>query len=553
MMRDGAELAADHRRDDRPRPRRPHARHRRPVRRDEGAAGRLLRASTASRSTTRSRRPASCRPRGTARSRCGHWWSGSEPDAAAAAFREHWGRAVAALVRRFGDPDLAEESVQEAFAGAPPGGRSTACRARRRLDRRDGGQRRHRPPPARAGAARASCRSSQRSRAPSPTPTSDEQDRRARRPTRADLHLLPSGARDRGQVALTLRLVAGLDDAEIARAFLVPEPSMAQRLVRAKREDPRRRHPLRVPPSRTAAGAARPGAGGAVPGLQRGVLGIVRRALVRRDLCDEAIRLARLLVSLLPGEPEPRGLLALMLFHHARAAARTTAGGELVLLEDQDRGRWDARHDRPGLGRAAPRRSGRLGRAVRAPGRDRREHARAAHGRGDRLARDRRPVRAAGRGRAVAGRRAQPGRGGLDGRRARRAGLVLVDVLAAGRARPLPPPARRPGGHAAPARPHGRGARRVPPRARARARASRPGVPGAAGPRCSARRASTPPNLGQTPSGGSGSVSILPQWRARSRLWAGSWAPRRSTRWPTARSRARSTTRSASPRSTRSR
>jgi RNA polymerase sigma-70 factor, ECF subfamily len=144
-----------------------------------------------------------------------------------------------------------------------------------------------------------------------------------------------------GRVALTLRTLAGLTTAEIARAFLVPEPTMAKRLVRAKGKIAGARIPYRVPPAHL------------LPERTGGVLAVLYLLfnegyaasggpdLIRAQLCDEAIRLARALSGLMPDEPEAAGLLALMLLHHSRRRARLDAAGDLITLEDQDRTQWD--------------------------------------------------------------------------------------------------------------------------------------------------------------------------------------------------------------------
>jgi len=156
---------------------------------------------------------------------------------------------------------------------------------------------------------------------------------------------LPLDAR----VALTLRTLAGLTTAEIARAFLVAEPAMAKRLIRAKGKIRHARIPYRVPPAHL------------LPERTGGVLAVLYllfnegysatsgTGVVRRELCTEAIRLARTLVALMPDEPEPSGLLALMLLQHARRAARVDDAGDIVTLEDQDRARWDASEIDEGL------------------------------------------------------------------------------------------------------------------------------------------------------------------------------------------------------------
>ena len=264
--------------------------------------------------------------------------------AVAEAFHAEWGRVVATLVRLTGDFDLAEECAQDAFAvalerwprdGVPrrPGAWLTTVARHRAVDR---------------ARRRRLGESKSQEVAVMAAGADDEGDAASMAEEVPDDRLglmftcCHPALSFEAQVALTLRTLAGMTTPEIAHAFLVPEATMAQRLVRAKRKIRNAGIPFAVPPShqlveRTAAVLA-------VLYLlfNEGYSASSGTDLVRRSLTAEAIRLGRVLCTLMPDEPEALGLVALMLFHDARSPARLDANGDLVVLTDQDRTLWDA-------------------------------------------------------------------------------------------------------------------------------------------------------------------------------------------------------------------
>jgi RNA polymerase sigma-70 factor, ECF subfamily len=269
--------------------------------------------------------------------------------AAEEAFRQESGRALAGLIRVLGDFDLAEDAVQDAFVAAlehwprdgipdNPGAWITTTARRRAIDR----LRRARVLSEKRAILQAEADAEARLTPGRPTPDEIEAhgvipDDRLRLIFTCCHPALPP----EGRVALTLRTLGGLQTEEIARAFLVPEVTMAQRLVRAKRKIRSANIPFRVPPDELLPERLSSVLSVLYLVFNEGYLASGSGAAIRHDLSAEGIRLGRLLLDLMPDEPEVIGLLALMLLHDARRTARIGRDGALVVLDEQDRTAWD--------------------------------------------------------------------------------------------------------------------------------------------------------------------------------------------------------------------
>ncbi|WP_280232599.1 RNA polymerase sigma factor [Nocardia cyriacigeorgica] len=261
-------------------------------------------------------------------------------------YRAEFGRAVATLARLTGDIGLAEDAVQEAFAdamrtwpqrGMPanPGAWITTAARHRALDRL-------RRESSREAKEYAAAQLAPDNQEPDVSTIADDQ-------LRMIFTCCHPALAPESRVALTLRLVCGLRTAEIARAFLQPEPTVAQRLSRAKARIHEAGIPLRVPPAALLAERTPAVLACIYLVFTEGYFATSGPEAVRDELCDEAIRLGTLLCALLPDEPQARALLALMLLTDSRRAQRRTAEGELVPLEEQDRRGWNRARIRAGL------------------------------------------------------------------------------------------------------------------------------------------------------------------------------------------------------------